>query len=464
MKSKLTALLCFFTLLQATAQTGYKIELSVPEQKEQIVYFASYWDGKPYVKDSVRLSGKGVGTISADEDLPDGQYLIYMKPDIVLDLLLSGDKKDIKINIPHNLQKCTIEGSNDTRLLWQYAADLQKDKEDLDQLKQLLEDSALSDNKRKELSLKYNRLFDKIISHTYSDIDTHKGTWFATYLQGLQSVQPPHIPPKSREEAIANEVYLKDHYFDNLSLTDPRFWETSFFSLLIDDYFNNIIRHDPDSLANAASRLVAMTQGNELCFNKMLMRLFNNAAHSKVMGMENTWAKLAEDYIFEKDIAWIDSTQRENIQAEYAKIQYNRIGMLAHDLTLDLLDGGQTSIYGVDANYMVLYFYDPTCGHCSIEAPLLHDEFYKKYKSTGVEVMAINVNHDKTIWEDFVERKKLTDWINCADVDYKSQYWMFYDVSGTPMLYLLDKERKIIAKKITEKQLIDIMENIYSGN
>ncbi len=93
----------------------------------------------------------------------------------------------------------------------------------------------------------------------------------------------------------------------------------------------------------------------------------------------------------------------------------------------------------------------------------MHDDLYKKYKDKGLKVVAINTASNKQEWADFVNTYKLNDWINASDLNYKSQYWLNYDLSGIPMTYLLDKNKKIIAKKIDSKQLDSLLE-IYLGN
>jgi hypothetical protein len=59
---------------------------------------------------------------------------------------------------------------------------------------------------------------------------------------------------------------------------------------------------------------------------------------------------------------------------------------------------------------------------------------------------------------EFVNKHKLNDWINVWDPERESWFWDSYDTSATPALYLLDKNRKIIAKKIDMETLDMILE------
>jgi RNA polymerase-binding transcription factor DksA/peroxiredoxin len=126
--------------------------------------------------------------------------------------------------------------------------------------------------------------------------------------------------------------------------------------------------------------------------------------------------------------------------------------MTAINIPLKTTKGDSINTSEIASDYTVLYFYDLNCGHCATETPRLHNELYEKYKNKGLKIVAINIGSDKEEWIEYIQKQNLTDWINAADMDYKSQYWLNYDLSGIPMTYLLDKDKKIIAKKTVVKK------------
>jgi peroxiredoxin len=223
------------------------------------------------------------------------------------------------------------------------------------------------------------------------------------------------------------------------------------------------VAQEPDSLANAASRLVAKTEENEYCFKEMLSKLMDESLKSDRMGDENIWALLAEKYIFDKNAIWVDSAQTAVLKQQYERIKSNLIGMQAHDLTLQTIDGKAINTNDIQAKYLILYFYDPDCAHCQTATPEFHDKLYANYKSKGVETVAINIGNDNEKWNAFVKDKKLTDWINCSDPGFKSQYWIYYNVSSLPTVYVLDENKKIVAKGLDEQNLEKFF-NFYFDN
>src|SRR5690606_24455310 len=107
------------------------------------------------------------------------------------------------------------------------------------------------------------------------------------------------------------------------------------------------------------------------CFKEMLSKLTNESLKSLRMGDENIWARLAEDYIFDKDVVWIDSAQNSELRKQYELIKNNRVGMKAHNLILQTLEGDIINTNDIDAEYLLLYFSNPRCGHCQTATPEL---------------------------------------------------------------------------------------------
>ena len=44
-------------------------------------------------------------------------------------------------------------------------------------------------------------------------------------------------------------------------------------------------------------------------------------------------------------------------------------------------------------------------------------------------------------------------WLNTIDFWHRSRYKVLYNIKSTPQVYVLDKDKKIVAKRIEDKQL-----------
>jgi hypothetical protein len=65
---------------------------------------------------------------------------------------------------------------------------------------------------------------------------------------------------------------------------------------------------------------------------------------------------------------------------------------------------------------------------------------------------------NKEEWGEFLEKHQLFDWINVWDEHHVSRFKILYDARKTPGLYLLDENKKIIAKKMTVEQVKKFLE------
>jgi ERCC4-related helicase len=108
-------------------------------------------------------------------------------------------------------------------------------------------------------------------------------------------------------------------------------------------------------------------------------------------------------------------------------------------------------------------------------------EVYKQFKSKGLEIVAVNNELENEDWAQFVEEKEL-DWINISDnpeinnsenarqliIDGTTtlnslNFRAMYNITSTPQIYLLDKNKEIIAKQLNSEQLEGMLENLLNN-
>jgi len=69
-----------------------------------------------------------------------------------------------------------------------------------------------------------------------------------------------------------------------------------------------------------------------------------------------------------------------------------------------------------------------------------------------VEVLAINITTDAERWKEYINENEF-DWINLMDSYNRSNFRYYYDVRSTPVVYILDRDKVIIAKKLDAGQV-----------
>jgi thiol-disulfide isomerase/thioredoxin len=165
------------------------------------------------------------------------------------------------------------------------------------------------------------------------------------------------------------------------------------------------------------------------------------------------------------------------------------VGVRPPNLILkDTTDAKWQDFYSLKSDYTILYFWDPECGHCKKTTPKLQSLYEKKLKYRNVEVFAVGkaIGKDFQNWKKYVRDNKLT-FINAAVTDNLYElakkdpnslvpvfgdnrpkpttleslnYQTTYDIFSTPVVYILDKDKKIIAKRVSISQIEEILDNL----
>jgi thiol-disulfide isomerase/thioredoxin len=122
--------------------------------------------------------------------------------------------------------------------------------------------------------------------------------------------------------------------------------------------------------------------------------------------------------------------------------------------------GRPMNLYGLESDFIVLMFWEAGCGHCKTIVPKMYEIFQKELKDKNIEVLAVSTlfgEEGKIEWIDFVNKYKLYDWINSWN-PYSYDFKVKYDVVVTPQIFILDKNKTIVAKKISPEQVVEIVD------
>lgn len=446
-KITLLTLTLFASISTALFANKYKIEIEAPNYKNQSAELYRYVNSKAELVDSLSLNN--VGYVCFQDTLKEitgGEYLLKID-DSSFALLIDNNDSPIEISMKIDPleKKSTIKGSKDTKLLWSYINEITPVMGEITATQKEL--GSVPDDLKKGVTDHLLLLIDKSRDITARFIKENKGSWFANF---LSAYTPTDVSSYINAGMTREEMQwaYQSHFFDNVNFEEEKLLNTSFFSAMIDDFLNQIVVQSPDSLVNATSRIVQKAEGNPKAFNAILHYLFDRSFNSYVVGDENIWMKLFEDYIKDKDnITWLTPYQYYQYDHEYESGKRNRIGMRAENLNVKQIDGSFININDIAARYTILLFYSSTCGHCDIAIHDLH-QFLEENKDSDIKVVAFIVNGDEESWREFVDKHKMESWINVADFDFKSEYWTKYDARATPMIYLLNSDKQIISRRI----------------
>ncbi|MBP5723901.1 MAG: redoxin domain-containing protein [Bacteroidales bacterium] len=267
---------------------------------------------------------------------------------------------------------------------------------------------------------------------------------------------------------------MKKHYFDNINLGDERLLRTPVYESKIDDYFDKQLIQIPDSIIPQVDFVMGqiLAQENKGYEGKMyyntLHHLFMKYQNPKYMGLDNIFVHIMANYYLNGHIparVANDTAYMNKIKDRYEKMVNNQIGVHASDMLVykmgqDTLDEnmGWTRLSMVKSKYVVIYFWDTDCGHCKKIVPEWHKLYREnEFKKKGVESFMVYTQTDMEKWKKFIAEQDMFDFINVFDPYQNTNFRTNYDIYSTPVVYILDKERKIIAKRLPPETVVDLL-------
>ncbi|HEX8461856.1 MAG TPA: thioredoxin-like domain-containing protein, partial [Segetibacter sp.] len=292
----------------------------------------------------------------------------------------------------------------------------------------------------------------------------------ANFFYTMKTPEIPKIPAgaKTKADSAYPYRYVKDNWWSNVSLSDESLVRTPFFEPKIEDYFKYYVAPDPDSVISEVNYMLLVSRETPEMFKYLLGRFTDKYINPEYMGQEKVFLFLFDKYYSKGDTTWLNEKQRKFIFDRAYSLMANQLGLQAADM--QMLDTAKkaTSLYGIEAPYTFLAFWDPNCGHCKETIPRIDSIYEAKWKAQGVKIVGVNIDEAANDgWKKFIQEHKLDGWIHIyqpkevRDEEAKkgvANFRQLYDVYKTPTLYLLDAQKRIIGKMLSIEQFDDVLQ------
>ena len=463
----LTTVLAAFSL--GAAAQHFKVTLKTPNFKDGLAYLTYYYGKSLNIEDSSLVNGDGVAVFEKNETLLPGVYsIVFPGKTKMLDFLVDSGQ-DISINADTSdlLHKIRITGSKANELFEQY-------QQFIAGKGQLLQHEMMAyrTSKTKKDSLlheaSYNRLNKELNDYRQRVIREHPASMLAALFESMK--EPPVLIPRpaTRQDSLVNYQYYKQHYWDGITFMDDRIIRTPFFLPKLEKYFRQVISPAPDSIIAESDNMLLRARTSPEMFKFLLNWLTDEYINPRYMGQDAVFVHLFERYHSKGLSSWLNAKQMKTISDRAYMLMSNLIGEQAADLQMIDSSGVSMPLYGVNAPFTVVCFWDPTCSHCREDLPHIDSIYRAKWEKEGVKIYGVLTdNKEVAKWKEFMVKNHLKDWINVyesqaqekiIEAAKKPSYKQLYDVIQTPTIYLLDKDKRIIAKKLTWQQMDGILD------
>lgn len=264
------------------------------------------------------------------------------------------------------------------------------------------------------------------------------------------------IRPQSElgEQGVDKLLKFRKEWWYGAKLTDLRLANSpllksklgGFIDLFVDE---SLTKEKQDSLfVEAAKTIMNLDASDEIkvFFREILMQSYINSDYNAVT-----------KFLYETSFIGLQMLKLSPEDLSSYKIQQrNGVGTKAFDFNLKMQDGTSQKLSKIQSPYKFIVFWSMWCPHCTELMPDLL-KTYQKYKSRGLEVIAICIDEEVDGWKKFIDEKNF-NWINTIEPDNgESKVIKEYNVDGTPKILLVDKNMKVISCPSNIKQIEAIL-------
>lgn len=444
------------------AQEGHDITIKVSNIKDTFGLLAFHYGKQKLIEDTLFFDSKGVANVSGEEPLPRGMYLMVSPSQDYFEFVIADDQQfTIETTGPDYVENMVVIGSEENQVFLddlRFVVEQRKLFEALQEKRQAFEESG-SDSLA-IIQAQLEEIDGAVQAYREQLIETHPDLFYAKFLASLKEpeIKDPINPETGEVDSTYPYRYYKAHFFDRIDFSESGMLRTPTFENKLKTYIEQLTPQHPDSVIIASDYLLDKAQADREVFKYTLAWLLNKYAKREMMGFDAVYVHLAENYYLSGVADWVDKNQLKRIREDALKMKPLLLGKIAPNITAKLPDGQPMSLYDVDEfDYLILWIWDADCGHCRKETPKLHKAYQTWKEQYNLKVFAITTELTRDRWDTFLEEHNLYDWYNLIDLEGRDDFRDEYDVRGTPTVFILDPNFKIIGKRLSVDQMGDFL-------
>ncbi len=376
--------------LMAISQVNIKIHID--NQADSVYYLYKYRGSKTAMFDTAYCTN-GSAKFVSKHSYPEGIYVVTNENRIPLTEILIGKDQKFSLNIKdlNDLNTATVKGAKETEIYYKLIAKLNSTELNISALES--ETEYYPDNVRKIDSLKND---------------------LAQFEESLKI---------KKKDAFINLVInsVKQHgmedYWDDFQLDDKRILTYPLIDNKLATYFDNL-PINAEIINAEIDKLIAKTGDCVETRDYLIWYFYRKYYSPNYMNLDDIYIHLVDEYFLKLEM--------ENVSESIVNLMAERANYLENlKLGAKLPEIG--SLYSIESQYIAVIFFDKTCQKCAQEGRIL-EEIRTRHPEMTIYPVEIHSG-------------------------IKENILSLYDIQTTPMIYLLDSKKKIIAKRIKAGQV-----------
>ena len=455
--TKQKILLLFQAVLLAGMAFGqtFHIRGTVPGMSNTDVYLLEDFAGSQRMVDTAKTDMSGTFDFTMKPGMPVGMYRIMTPMGQMFNVIYHHENIDFVASGMNAGDVIQVKQSIENLIYYKYLHVKSDNELRINVLRPVLDYYPQNDTFYQVIRRQVEKLQDQVVSVTHNLIENNPGTLAAHFIAMDEPVKLDLNIPSSQQD---NE--LKKIYFKHVDFNDTLLLRTHLFTAKLVGYLSLYQTQNMDKKAMEKAFVAPVdTILNKARVNEKmyLFCLHYLVKGFKDFGFENLLQHIARNQHLDDFPG--NSPQKQALQKELKLILDLAIGKTAPDFTAKTLRGKKIQLSKVEAGNTLLVFWASWCPHCTASLPKLK-KYYDPAHPEKLQIIAISVDDSKKPVEKEIKKEGYS-WINIAEQKgWESPIAEKYGVSSTPSYFLLDKDKKIIAKPSGMSELGKLLQDI----
>ncbi|MEM9528681.1 MAG: thioredoxin-like domain-containing protein [Bacteroidota bacterium] len=408
-----------------------------------------------YRVDEGVVDGNGV-RFAREEPYDPGHYYAYFTNGTGVQLLIAEDQTfSLTTNSSDPVGAMQVDGSKENELFYEALAYEASQQPEFVRLGQALGGTTSGSTEYEAIQEERRQLVGKRKTYLEGIFAKAPNSLFTSFKRAGQNPQLREIRlANGQMDEVGQVTAFRREFWDGVDFSDERLLRTPVIFNKLKRYISELTPQNADSIKVAADLLIAkvLDKPEYFKFFANWITLQYEPGKSTVMDAEAIHVHMIQNYFTKERAFWSDSMTVYGLQQRADQMAHSLVGQQAPDISVPGLNGSPQRLYDLKKPYVAVFMYNPECEHCIEQTPKLTTA-YQGLKDR-LDIYAIALDTDQQQWQNFVRQYGLNSFTNVFDPTNRTIFKTFY-VDNTPELYLLNPERKIVAKNLKVEQLAE---------
>lgn len=431
----------------------YHIRGTIPGMSHSEVYLLEDFANSQRMVDTATSDVSGTFEFTMTLQNPVGMYRIMTPTGKMFDVIYNHENIVFQASGMGGNDMIQVEKSVENLIFYKYLHVKTNNELRLNILRPVLDYYPPNDTFYSVVRRQVEKLQEQLSGVTRKLIENNPGTLAAHFISmDVPVFYPAGLPPGGETP------FMKAHYFDHVDFHDTLLLRTHLLTAKLVGYLSLYQKPGMDKKAMEKAfvapvdTILKKSRVNQKMYLFCLDYLLKGF---KDFGFEHLLLHIAQT----QDLSQLpgNSMQIKALEDRLALIKKLAIGQTAPDFTARTLRGKKIELHKVKAEHTLLVFWASWCPHCTAALPQL-EKYYDATHPEKLQIIAISVDESKKPVLKEIKKEGYA-WPNIAEQKgWDSPIALQYGVSSTPTFFLLDKDKKIIAKPAGVQELIKLLQ------